>query len=947
MLSARTGSLLLLAFAVSPAFAQKKPLDHSVYDGWRSIRNVELSRDGKWIAYVYAPQEGDALAEIKSVDGATTLTIPRASGLRFTADSKFAVATVVPPLADTKKARRDKVKPEDQPKNALAIVDLGAKKVDTIDRVAQWWLATDDKGVLLYRPEPPKPEPKKDAPATPTPPAAGTAPTPPVVPTPPKPEEAKKEDEKPKKKADHKPGTDHILRFLTTGKEEKIADVALAAWSKDGSALALAISTKDGAGDGVVVKTISPTAMSASYDAAKGMGRYTKLVLKNDGSGVAFMTDKDDYAAKKPIPTLYLYNLKGGLTKVEAPQNTIGYIVNENTAPRFSDSGARLFFGIGPKPVEDKEVPDDEKVSLDVWNWMDPLLQPQQLLEQKDERERTYDCVRLPSGKVVQLETPTHRNVQVADKGDGPVGLAIEDLSYRRESSWGDDLVDVSLVNIETGEARTVRNGLKGFAQLSPKGKYVVLIDAKDEIYTTVDTRSLDSHEVKGLPTLFDELDDHPDVRPPYGTEGWTAGDKGVLVSDRYDVWLVDPAGKAVPRRLTDGRPEHVKSSRIDLSVDDPTVNLNDLWWLRFDEDDKRAGFQHVVDGRVVAQMPLSPKSFAGFAKARNADTFVYTQADIREYPDLELTTLALADPKKITDANPQIKDYNWLTVELTDWTTNDGQTMQGMVFKPENFDPAKKYPMIAYFYERNSDTLYQHRSPAPSASTINIPLFVSQGYVVFVPDIPYKVGYPGESAASAILSGVNAVAERGYVDRKHMGIQGQSWGGYQVAYLVTETDMFAAAGAGAPVSNMFSAYGGIRYGSGLVREFQYEHGQSRIGGTPWNDTLKYIENSPLFFLPKVKTPLLIMANDQDGAVPYTQGIEMFTGLRRLNKPVWMLVYNGEDHNLVQRKNRKDLSIRLSQFFDHFLKGAPEPVWMSQGVPAIEKGRTMGTEIGN
>ena len=267
------------------------------------------------------------------------------------------------------------------------------------------------------------------------------------------------------------------------------------------------------------------------------------------------------------------------------------------------------------------------------------------------------------------------------------------------------------------------------------------------------------------------------------------------------------------------------------------------------------------------------------------------------------------------------------------------------MIFKPENFDPTKKYPMIAYFYEKDSDLLHLFRNPAPSASTINIPLFVSQGYIVFNPDIPYKVGYPGESAISAIVSGVNAVVDRGYVDPKRIGIQGQSWGGYQVAYMVTETNMFAAAGAGAPVSNMFSAYGGIRYGSGLVRQFQYERQQSRIGGTPWNSFLRYVENSPLFHADKVETPLLMMHNDRDGAVPWTQGVEYFTALRRLNKPVWLLNYNNEDHNLVQRKNRKDLSIRLSQFFDHYLKDAPAPEWMVKGLPAVDKGRTMGTEL--
>mgnify|MGYP000876570404 FL=1 len=197
----------------------------------------------------------------------------------------------------------------------------------------------------------------------------------------------------------------------------------------------------------------------------------------------------------------------------------------------------------------------------------------------------------------------------------------------------------------------------------------------------------------------------------------------------------------------------------------------------------------------------------------------------------------------------------------------------------------------------------------------------------------------------SAIIPGVHKILSMGFVDKDRMGIQGQSWGGYQVAYMVTETNMFRAAGAGAPVSNMFSAYGGIRWGSGLVRQMQYEHGQSRIDGTIWDKPLRYLENSPIFFVDKVQTPLLIMSNDKDGAVPWYQGIELFTALRRLEKPAWLLVYNNEDHNLVQRKNRKDLSIRLSQFFDHYLKGAPMPVWMAEGVPAVNKGRTMGTEI--
>jgi dipeptidyl aminopeptidase/acylaminoacyl peptidase len=264
------------------------------------------------------------------------------------------------------------------------------------------------------------------------------------------------------------------------------------------------------------------------------------------------------------------------------------------------------------------------------------------------------------------------------------------------------------------------------------------------------------------------------------------------------------------------------------------------------------------------------------------------------------------------------------------------------VLYKPENFDSTKKYPMIVYFYERLNQTLHQYQAPAPTPSRLNIPYFVSNGYVVFVPDIWYTNGHPGKSAYDYIVSGTRALIKKGFIDSTKIGLQGQSWGGYQIAYLITQTNLYKAAWAGAPVANMFSAYGGIRWESGINRQFQYEKSQSRIGATIWEKPNLYIENSPLFHIPKITTPLVIMANDADGAVPWYQGIEMFTAMRRLNKPVWMLNYNGEAHNLVERKNRKDIQIREQQFFDWLLKGDKPAKWLSEGVPAIMKGRDLG-----
>ena len=292
-----------------------------------------------------------------------------------------------------------------------------------------------------------------------------------------------------------------------------------------------------------------------------------------------------------------------------------------------------------------------------------------------------------------------------------------------------------------------------------------------------------------------------------------------------------------------------------------------------------------------------------------------------------------------------QQKEYLGGAAELVHWTSLDGKALKGILYKPEDFDPSQQYPMIVYFYEKMSNQLHAHRMPTTSRGSINFAFYVSRGYLIFIPDIPYKVGFPGESALNAVIPGITHLIDQGFVSKDRIGVQGHSWGGYQIAHLVTRTNIFRAAEAGAPVSNMISAYGGIRWGSGLSRMMQYERSQSRIGGSLWETPLRFIENSPIFWADKIETPLLMLHNDNDGAVPWYQGIELFVALRRLNKPVWMINYNGEEHGIRKHHNRKDWTIRLQQFFDHYLKDAPAPVWMAEGVPATEKGKNLGLDL--
>ncbi|GIV02931.1 MAG: hypothetical protein KatS3mg015_1761 [Fimbriimonadales bacterium] len=629
-----------------------------------------------------------------------------------------------------------------------------------------------------------------------------------------------------------------------------------------------------------------------------------------------------------------------------------GFVYAERSSVRFSESGSRILFEVEPKKPEEEKpkepTPDDEKVVVDIWHWQDPWLQPMQLLRANQEKNRTFTCVYdLAKRRSVQLETPTLPDVNVGD-GDGVWAVGSSDLPYRQLLSWDQTYYDIYLVNLETGDATLVMQKSADIPRLSPTGRWITWYQEDEGNWYAMDVAAripINLTEAIAVP-FFNELSDYPAYPSSYGSAGWTQDDEEFLIYDRYDIWAVDPTGKRPARCLTDGygRRWEIQLRVLNLNRDEEGLDPSQPWLLSaFSERTKQSGFYR-LNGAVLQKLIMEDKRFGNPQKADDADVLLLTREDFQEFPNLWATDSNLQRFTRLSDANPQQSEYLWGTEELVSWLSNDGIPLQGILLKPENFDPTEKYPMIVYFYERLSDNLHRYYAPSPGSSSINPTFYVSRGYVIFMPDIPYKVGFPGESAANAILPGVQSIIRRGFVDPKRIGIQGHSWGGYQVAYLITRTNMFACAEAGAPVSNMFSAYGGIRWGSGMSRMFQYEKTQSRIGGTIWEMPLRFIENSPIFWLDKVETPLLILHNDKDGAVPWYQGIELFTGLRRLGKPAWMFNYNGEDHGLTKRANRVDWTIRLQQFFDHFLKGEPAPVWLEEGIPATKKGEDLGLE---
>jgi dipeptidyl aminopeptidase/acylaminoacyl peptidase len=920
-------------------FAQKVPLDQTVYDGWKSLSAPAISDDGKWVLYEINPQQGDGWLYICNSLTGMKDSVFCATRATFSPDAKYIAYQIKPTYAETRKSKKNKVKEDLQPKNSLGIRLLDDSKSQTVIKRVKSFSVPDSGSMWMAYLLEKKSDVRKEARSQ-----GDTASKPPVA----------KE-----KKAPEAKGTELVLLNPVLKKEYRYSDVSEFVVSKDGRSISYLQVFSDTSKIDNYKISVFHTQKETSVAVFEGKGSVKKLSSDKAGNKISFIYSQD--TAKTKIYDLFLSSGSQKAIKVVDAANPVmpaGFSVSENGTISFSDDGSRLFFGTAEKPVPEPvdTLLADEKYRLDIWSWDDQVLQPMQKKQLEQDMKKSYLAVyKIDKGVMLQLATKDLPVVRTLQKGNNDIALGLSNINYRKESSWeGDSPADYYFINIKTGTKTKALDKVESEAVISPSAKYFLFWDTKERQWNSITVatgvKKVISTAIK-VP-LFDETTDTPSDPQPYGIEGWTEDQKHVLIRDRYDIWLVDLAGTESPVNITNGfgRKNDITFQYQKINDDADFVSKKDLMFFSaFNNSNKEAGFYSLKAGSVSDPLPLLSGKFSfgrGLNKAKKADKFIWQKGTFEQSPELIISDVFFRDIKRLSVTNPQQSKYNWGTVELVEWMSFDRQKLQGLLYKPENFDPARKYPMIVYFYEKSSDGMYSYIPPAPSASIINRTFAVSNEYLVFVPDIPYTIGYPGQSCYNSVVSGTYALLERfGYIDKERLGLDGQSWGGYQIAYLVTQTDLFACAYAGAVVSNMISAYGGIRWGTGMSRMFQYEHTQSRIGGTPWDKPLQYIENSPIFWVPKIHTPLLLMHNDADGSVPWYQGIEFITALRRLDKPAWLLSYNDEDHNLVKRPNRKDITIRKMQFFDHYLKGATMPYWMKNGISQMEKGKKDGYEL--
>jgi dipeptidyl aminopeptidase/acylaminoacyl peptidase len=946
------------------AVAGKKPLSYDAYDAWWSIQGTTLSRDGEWLAYALTSQGLDGQLVVRNLRTGQELRHTRGTNPSFTPDGKFVAFTIAQTKAEEEKERLagrgrgrggESAQGEGQgrggastpPRTAAGIMALASGQVTTVERIGTISLpAESSTWVAMHRGRAGAGGGRggrggggrggRGGGAPPAQAAGGQA------------QGEEGEGTARTKRKDN--GSDLVVRNLTTGQDTTIPLVNDFAWSRDGSWLAYAVSSSKAEEDGAFARKMSDGTIVALH---KGKGNYKSLAFDEAGAQLAFLSDQAEY--DKEVSPYRAYYWKVGdpaaaeLVSAATRGVAQGMVVSDQAAPWFSRDGQRLYLGTAPPPAPPAPEGAPQPRAVDLWHWQDPLLQSMQRVRAQQERNRNYrSVVHLADKRFVQLATPEFPNVTPGE--DSARAIATSELPYRREMSWDTTYSDVALVDLKTGQRAPVLQHWRGAPSMSPGGRYLLYFDEHEADWFTY--RIADGAKVNLTAKLninfWREDHDSPSLPPAYGSAGWTVKDASVVLYDKYDVWDIKPDGTGA-RMITggDGRKNQIVYRYRSFDPEERAIPTDKPMMLSANEDKtESSGFYRVsfAGGAAPEKVVMVDKSFGQIIKARNADRLVFTQARFDEFPDLWVSDTNFRDMKKVSNANPQQSDYVWGKTELMSYINADGKRLRAILAKPENFDPAKKYPMMVYIYEELSEGLHSYRAPNPGTS-INITRYVSNGYVVLMPDIVYDTGYPGESAEKCVIPAVNTVVALGYIDPKRIGIQGHSWGGYQITHLITRTDLFAAVQAGASVSNMVSAYGGIRWGTGMSRAFQYERTQSRIGAPPWDAPLQFIENSPIFWVEKVKTPYLTIHNDEDDAVPWYQGIEFFSAMRRLGKEAYMFVYNGEAHGLRQRDNQKHWTVHQDEFFDHYLLGKPKPEWMDKGVSFLERGKRDVNEL--
>lgn len=766
-------------------------------------------------------------------------------------------------------------------------------------------------------------------------------------------------------------GTDLLIHDLDTGTAISLGNVKSFSFNKPGNLLAMTIDAEGKFGNGLQLFHVDDARIE-SLDNDEAI--YGSMAWTREGDAIALLKAKKDDDFENARHSLLAFSGVGStdqkkivLDPVDDPAVPDDMTISPKRRPEWNDARTAIFFGIHEleeKEDKDKEKEndksesdekdsdsdeaeeesdadddDDETAGLVIWHWNDPRLQSMQQKQESRDKNHFDLCIYLvDTTKTIRLGDEEIPKVSV----DRPFKFAIgkNDEAYERMGNLtGLDYSDVYTINLETGKRKLVLEKEEHVFDVSPNGVDLLYYRDEGHFYVYSMVEGTHTNVTKNVDASFvNTEDDHNVTNPPRRPIGWTTEGDHVLLSDGWDMWKVSVDGSGAENLTVNGTSEQIRYSNPHQF--DPDVEGIDfsqpVYISAYGEWTKKAGYARIVPGTAGVEMLIwEDASFRSLKKLKDHDVYSYSRSTWKDSTNYLVAGPDLEAARQVPDSNKQQQDFKWSDgVQLVEYTNEQGVKLQGALRLPADYIEGKKYPTIVQMYEKLSQNA--NRYDAPRTGGFSGSLYTSNGYAVFHPDIIFQVNDPGMSSLDCILAGLDATIETGVVDPERVGLHGHSWGGYQTAFLITQTDRFKAAVAGAALTNMISMYSSIYWNSGSANQPIFQSSQGRFKGGYWDNLEAYTRNSPVYHADQVTTPLILLHNDQDGAVDWNQGIEYFNTLRRLGKPVVLLQYTGENHGVRKPENRKDYSYRMFDFFNHYLKGEEAPKWWVHGIKHLD-----------
>lgn len=921
LLAAATIAILL---AVPGAAQERNPLQPEDYGRWEQLasQRAPLSPDGRWLVYGVSRVDGTSELRIQPLPDGKPITIAQGEQAAWSDDSKW-LATLV----GFSEQEAEKLRKERKPlQRSLRIVELATGQITRVDGIESFTFSPDGAHIAMrrYAPEP----------------AAGSSPAP----------SGPEADDR------GRPGTTLVVRNLATGRDLTFGNVGEMAWHSTGARLAFTINTADGVGNGVQL-----------YDAASGSvqvldsstSRYAGLTWRDDSPSLAVLrAARRDEREGVSYTALAWPDVTTPGARVELDPTAAGLPADMRVvrfrAPQWSEDGSLLYVGVASWPatpskdaqngtrsrrIAASSTNPDELPDVVVWHPTDTTVMAKQKIDARRDRERSMLAAwRVTQGQLVRIADVIGEEASPIRRSSRAV--VVDTNKYAMERSIGRVYGDVWTFDIPSGTKQPVATRiLDRFVQTSPGGKYLVYV--KDSHYWVVDLASGRQTNVtqKVDAQFFDrESDDTSPQKPAFGIAGWTPEDSALLVYDKHDIWEIAPDGSRATR-LTNGRAANVRYRYVRLDPEEEWIDRSKpLILSQFGLLSKQSGYARLGTGASpeLTSLVTLDKRVDRLTRAKNADRFAYVVQGFDDSPDYFTSGPALGDAAQVTTTNPFMSEYAWGRAELVEYRSAMGTRLQGALYYPAGYQPGRRYPMVVYMYEKLSDGLHTFSVPS-ERSVYNAAAFTTRGYFYFMPDIVFRPGEPGLSVVESVVPAVQRVVEMGLADPKRVGIVGHSWGGFDSVYLATHTTTFAAAVAGAPITNLISNFGNHHWTSGIAETDHIETGQQRMVVPVYENLDAYIRNSAVFKAHQMTTPLLVMFGENDGTVHWHQGVELYNVARRAGKPVVMLSYAGEDHGLRRRANQIDYHHRIFEWFDHYLKGDPAESWIVEGERFIDR----------